>query len=555
MAEKVMRMPVPSVQKCTCGGNDVGGECAECKEMRGGVLRQEASPDPGGVTEEPSIIDNTLHSRSQPLDTSTRAFMEQQFGRVSEPALGVGVRPANGYDFSRVRVHADAKAAASAQSLNALAYTVGKAIVFGPGQYRPNTDAGARLLAHELTHVVQQSGQGVFARTSNTSSSSGVVHASPGQMVARQPKPKTDQPADPDLNRAVLTIDEKGNRTRGKVDTKGVWRIPVDGIKPHGFQGTDKGPAFESPQGFAIVLIPNIVKPTPEKDKDVPVDVLLHFHGYGVGYRQLMPGKKDYGKTLKEGELRDVDLYQMEQQLLAHVESNKRFMIAVLPQGSESSGFGDIGSKSDEYLKNVFAKLIPTYLPEKAIPGRVTVSAHSGGGPTATEIANQRKGRTDVILFDAINSRCVKEEKKVDGKTVTDKDGKPVMVCKTPLECTHGEYDNASQWVKSQIRANVKALSTKTETEQVTELKSTGTRFRGFTSASLMKEKSCSYGFWYNVLKNDIETTIREQKVGEVVRNQLRENYKVQGDMGSGSGMERHERLMGGSNLKEALKD
>jgi hypothetical protein len=63
-----------------------------------------------------------------------------------------------GYDFSRVRVHTDATAAESARAVQALAYTVGEDIVFGAGRYAPATGAGQRLLAHELTHVVQQGG-------------------------------------------------------------------------------------------------------------------------------------------------------------------------------------------------------------------------------------------------------------------------------------------------------------------------------------------------------------------------------------------------------------
>jgi hypothetical protein len=62
-------------------------------------------------------------------------------------------------DFSDVRVHADAKAAESATSVNALAYTAGRDVVFGSGQYQPHSDSGKRLIAHELTHVVQQHGR------------------------------------------------------------------------------------------------------------------------------------------------------------------------------------------------------------------------------------------------------------------------------------------------------------------------------------------------------------------------------------------------------------
>ncbi len=67
------------------------------------------------------------------------------------------MEPRFGYDFSKVRVHTDARAAESAQAVNASAYTVGRNVVFGTGQYVPETHEGRRLLGHELTHVVQQS--------------------------------------------------------------------------------------------------------------------------------------------------------------------------------------------------------------------------------------------------------------------------------------------------------------------------------------------------------------------------------------------------------------
>ena len=237
-------------------------------------------------------------------------------------------------------------------------------------------------------------------------------------VIARQPKPSP--PPDPGwsdapkkgLNEWVTTVDEKGNIVPGKGASKGVWRVPVQGLS-RGFQKSDKGPAFESPGGKAVALIPNIVNPTPpEKEKKVPVDVLLHLHGHGVGYRELEPGKSESLKVLKAGQLRDVELYQMEQQLLSHVSASKRLIIAVLPQGSERSDFGDLRSNSDAYLTEVFAKLVPKYLPNGAIPGRVIVSGHSGGGPTAMAIATKSGKRTDVLLFDAINFVVLKKKKR-----------------------------------------------------------------------------------------------------------------------------------------------
>src|SRR5262245_5476667 len=87
-----------------------------------------------------SIVQDVLSSPGQPLDAATRAFFEPRFG----------------HHFGQVRVHADAKSAESAHALNALAYTVGRDVVFGMGQYKPTTQYGRQPLAHELTHVVQQ---------------------------------------------------------------------------------------------------------------------------------------------------------------------------------------------------------------------------------------------------------------------------------------------------------------------------------------------------------------------------------------------------------------
>ena len=102
-----------------------------------------------GQAAAPPIVHEVLRSPGQPLDTATRAFMEPRFG----------------HDFSRVRVHTDATAEQSARDVNARAYTVGQNIVFGAGRFAPGTREGLELIAHELTHVVQQNG-GTVSRTS-----------------------------------------------------------------------------------------------------------------------------------------------------------------------------------------------------------------------------------------------------------------------------------------------------------------------------------------------------------------------------------------------------
>jgi hypothetical protein len=85
-------------------------------------------------------VHEVLRSPGEPLDHASRAFLEPRFG----------------HDFSQVRVHTDARAAESARAVNALAYTVGRDIVFAGRSSGPQTLTGQRLLAHELTHVVQQ---------------------------------------------------------------------------------------------------------------------------------------------------------------------------------------------------------------------------------------------------------------------------------------------------------------------------------------------------------------------------------------------------------------
>ncbi len=128
-------------RKCAgCGTHTVaGGGCSECSKKRDLLQGKAATSE--DVNEVPQSVHQVLRSPGQPLDSATRAYMEPRFG----------------HDFSGVRVHADAGAAESARAVNAHAYTVGKDVVFGRGQFAPHTSAGRQLLAHELTHVVQQS--------------------------------------------------------------------------------------------------------------------------------------------------------------------------------------------------------------------------------------------------------------------------------------------------------------------------------------------------------------------------------------------------------------
>ena len=159
VADQVVHLPEHQLQR-HCGSKSncpsereqptLGKEQLQTKSAGQNELRGDAPP----------IVNEVLRSSGRPLDANTRDFMESRFG----------------YDFSGVRLHTDAKAAKSAQAVNANAYTVGRHIALAEGQYAPQTLAGRQLLAHELTHVVHQTG------------------AESGLTLQRQPAAKT-QPA------------------------------------------------------------------------------------------------------------------------------------------------------------------------------------------------------------------------------------------------------------------------------------------------------------------------------------------------------------------------
>ena len=152
-ADQVMRMPAPqsdghglSITPLT--SYQAQRECAGCEEEEEEHLQRKEGGGYEAPATAPPIVHETLRSPGHPLDAATRGYFEPRFG----------------HDFTRVRLHTDPKAAESAQAVNALAYTVGNDIVLGTGQYRPRTMDGNSLLAHELTHVVQQAQAPQLAR-------------------------------------------------------------------------------------------------------------------------------------------------------------------------------------------------------------------------------------------------------------------------------------------------------------------------------------------------------------------------------------------------------
>ncbi len=113
----------------------------EQKDLKINRKNDDGSENTNLFSNNSSLISAAVNESGKPLDKQTRDYMESRFG----------------YDFSNVRIHADSEnITRSAESINALAYTVGNNIVFGKGQFQPSSQTGKILLAHELTHIVQQ---------------------------------------------------------------------------------------------------------------------------------------------------------------------------------------------------------------------------------------------------------------------------------------------------------------------------------------------------------------------------------------------------------------
>jgi hypothetical protein len=176
-------------RKCACGSHtSAGGECEECAKKKSLLQRKltiGASNDPleqeadriaeqvmsaplnSAVNATPPKIQRFTGQASEGLNTapvSVDHVLATSSGRPLEPAIRKNMEQRFGRDFSLVRIFTGGAAEQSALDMQANAYTVGKNIVFGAGQYVPETQEGQKLIAHELTHVIQQNASGAAIR-------------------------------------------------------------------------------------------------------------------------------------------------------------------------------------------------------------------------------------------------------------------------------------------------------------------------------------------------------------------------------------------------------
>jgi outer membrane protein OmpA-like peptidoglycan-associated protein len=295
VADHVMRIPEPPAttmqRACTCGCSPAVSQNETSskeedetgrKEDEATSLRRTATAAPP-VSEAPPIVHEVLRVPGQPLDTVTRAFMAPRFGS----------------DFGSVRVHTDSKAAESARAVNALAYTVGRNIVFQAGQYAPDSESGRHLLAHELTHVLQQ----------NSGGDSEAVHRQPPP----NPKPNPPAPAAPKFQPTVDCIVEKTNqqiptapKTVTVIDYGATWCGACGPAQADLIQLCNEYKAGKSkvPVHFFLVDVSdNDVKPTEKTWPPVPTSLpgLLIFSGQFETYSNqglVTPTKAEVKKQI-----------------------------------------------------------------------------------------------------------------------------------------------------------------------------------------------------------------------------------------------------------------
>jgi len=302
MAEQVMRMPEPQLPRiCACGGG-----CPKCRNER------VQTRNTGGV-EAPPAVRKVAAAPGKALDPAVRASMEARFG----------------HDFSGVRVHADAEAAESALEVHASAYTVGDAIVFGAGRHEPGTADGQLLLAHELTHVIQQGAAPRLPGAGGTR----VGTTAGGPRLQRQPlrggqwKPSLVKPYVKDKDttpgkevwRVIEKNDLKGTPSTvrsAKIDgTQHEWRVTIKGETegtasfpgPHGRTGNV---ATTEARGRVIHTIPitvNYILPSSDEEKKLfPVGTKdterVNFMAARTLYHEVLHALIDIDRMLPEGE-------------------------------------------------------------------------------------------------------------------------------------------------------------------------------------------------------------------------------------------------------------
>ena len=246
VADAVMRMPEPGVQRQVEPEEEEKEEeilqtkplvdqitpvvqrQVEEEEMLQAKSREDATSE---VTNGLESQINAIKGGGQPLAESERSFFEPRFG----------------HDFSQVRLHTGTQAAESARAVDAKAYTMGRDVVFGARQFEPGTSEGRRLMAHELTHVIQQNG--CFYKREIGNVAGNVTHLHQSRLIAREEREGAERVSSasvgPNAQNAAQNISNRYSTEKILIDD---WSSDCrDNNKSGRFDSDDR---FEQSAGF-----------------------------------------------------------------------------------------------------------------------------------------------------------------------------------------------------------------------------------------------------------------------------------------------------------------
>jgi hypothetical protein len=326
-----------------------------------------------------------------------------------------------------------------------------------------------------------------------------------------------------------------------KRDVRGgeVIRYPIYPLSVGNQSKNKHGSAVEAADKRAIVLVPAKLKPAKE------VDILFHLHGHYIGWREATQDDGDMGAV--KGQVRD----EGEEGIVDGLPPD---MIAILPQGTTDSEFGDLDVTS---YAEAALKMVPKW--EGAKPRRVVFSAHSGGGG----VLNPKLGPENSAKFTKPKKDETKKQKEARelaaekaAKKFDDdwqkRQAHPPATLPTGLrevtlfDAINGphELSHATVWVTDNIKADLAALENKPESEQYKYLKDR-VRFRAYYSNG-------SYVRRHEALRGSIDDllgpTTKSPKISQAVWNVLADLYKVTGPIEIGHN------LIVRTKLEEALK-
>ena len=258
----------------------------------------------------PAAVHDVLRSSGKPLDVETRRLMEAKIG----------------FDFGKVRIHTDASAAASAQAIDAAAYTVGSDVVFASGRFSTRSSEGQKLLAHELAHTVQQAdaapkpnleivnkndssereadttAEHITNRGANNSPLQSIAPA-PLKLARRsqdqEPAPLTEAKADPDLTSYL-------EKLRKLANDPGIANQPMESIAAR-INKALTGLDLQNEENYSVV-VDELVRLFPKQER-VVTEFLFSYVSRPLRKSEPSPGKRAIAQTEKRLEVHPPSIY------------------------------------------------------------------------------------------------------------------------------------------------------------------------------------------------------------------------------------------------------